>query len=1854
MNLNTSPYFDDFVAEKKFSRILFKPGYAVQARELTQLQTLLQAQIQRFGDNIFDQGTVITGCAESHNFNVPFVKIKDTTGPLEQYIGQTVVSAAGVAAVIKAVVDGSEAQSPNLNTLYVQYTSNDTATGLRSVFNGGESLSLSVNGNVTVASAFTVVGNGTGFGSLFALGDGIVYADGFFVLHSNQTIVLDRYSQTPTQNVGYILSETITTADDDQTLLDPASGSYNFTAPGADRLTTSTILTSYDPTTTAPEGFVLLFEVNDGIITRRFNKTQYAELGIELAQRTYDEAGDYTVQNFPLFVSEHLDNGIDHGIFLANAGGDPSKLVVGVQPGKAYVRGFEYELYATENLVTDKAIDTRTVNSEFVSTDYGNYVVVNEVAGPWSLNTREVVQLHKSAVHAVSSTQFSGAVPPATQIGTAIIRDIVYIPSHGVSPGLADAQYKIYLSDIHLTSGSFTSGQTQSANPNQVFSLYLPDTVHSYADVVWNTDLTSPGLQETKYTALLFPLTRDNAKSLTNHDYIATKQYTQTVPSTGKFSISTSGSDEWAFSNLSGQTIIDANIIVVADTAITITGGPLTGTIPKGKYINIDLASVSVTTNTISFDLLGTVTGTPSVVVIANVRSIDPPGTKTLIPDVYVQFNTAAGSGIVNSNEYGTLVSPYLLGVHDTFKISNVWANVIANNPTPGTAPATLAALQADAATNGGAGTNWVDVTEDFFLVSGITDTQYGIDGIASNTLFAGRSILVRLSWLSHSSSAEYYTIDSYPLPLENVAPTSSEINWWEIPKYVASNGITYSLRDTIDFRATITPTAGTAVTPNTATVNPSASVTYLGIITTPSPSGTFITNIQYHMNRVDRVVLNSAGTFSIVKGAASDTPVAPKSPNNAMTLGYVHIPAYPSLSPYFARITNRSEFATSIVTTDNRRFTMKDLGAMQNRLDRLEYQASLSALEQSAADLQILDVAGNDRHKNGILVDSFIGHNIGNVYDPEYTCSIAEGVLRPYFLLDSVGFDIDPTSTNIVQNANDVILVVRQTLPAAPFTVGSTITGVGGGTGKIIHNVPLATNTLYQWVRLYISNGLNPVGSFVSGNTINVTAGPSATGSITIAGWTAATTAPSLIVTPSIGSLGTLPYVHSIYAQNDQITQTRNCASDVLFTFEGTVVLSPSVDTWMDTNIHSEVQLNTNNFFDNWKTLVNAWGTQWNDWKTLWFGTSQDVDVSIDTSSLGTTFTTEQRQRLDGISLASQMDIFGNVIPFIRSQVINFTASRLKANTQIFVFFDGVNVTQFCKNTSDAGYGTLATPLITDVSGNISGQFRVPAETFTVGAKGFVLTDNGTDPTSTDMTTVAVSVFTASGAQNFEERTILSTRKPRSTISSQRQTQNLVVSRQVSTSNIEDTSDPLSQTFFVSNNDNGILVTKIDVYFQAKSSVNGVTVQLREIVNGYPADTILPFGSVTLQPNDVNASVDGSAPTEFKFSSPVYLKNNTEYCFSVIPTGNDTSYQVWESVVGYAVVGGTQLTDKKPNVGSLFAVNNNTAWVELINESLTFTIYAAEFTPSVNGTLTLTNKAMDYMILTPSNPLVTFNPGDIITGTAIGSTGVGVIQYVTNNNTIDGSSGLPQSRAQILVTSGSFLPSDTFANGSLTLTNRIVNAIAPSLSQLTFNTATTTWQYQMYQSNGTPFSGYATLDVTGTTELTSEMAVFSHSTTPKTFQIQGVLATAVTNMSPVIDFGKLSCVVVANQIDNTSAISNSISGTATAATNSPLIVGSGTSFAKETTVGSFLSITGGLTLGQILSITDDQHITLTANSAHLLTSGGISVSNGENTNSGGARSKYISRRRRFACIFVGIPSVFVKYTGMGKGIEYL
>ena len=77
-NLNVNPYFDDFDKNKNFNKVLFKPGTPVQARELTTLQSILQDQIEKFGQHMFKEGSIVIPGTTNYDDQYYAVKLEST------------------------------------------------------------------------------------------------------------------------------------------------------------------------------------------------------------------------------------------------------------------------------------------------------------------------------------------------------------------------------------------------------------------------------------------------------------------------------------------------------------------------------------------------------------------------------------------------------------------------------------------------------------------------------------------------------------------------------------------------------------------------------------------------------------------------------------------------------------------------------------------------------------------------------------------------------------------------------------------------------------------------------------------------------------------------------------------------------------------------------------------------------------------------------------------------------------------------------------------------------------------------------------------------------------------------------------------------------------------------------------------------------------------------------------------------------------------------------------------------------------------------------------------------------------------------------------------------------------------------------------------------------------------------------------------------------------------------------------------------------------------------------------------------------------------------------------------------
>ena len=279
LNLNTSPYFDNFDRAKKFARILFKPGVAVQARELTQLQTILQDTVGNFADHIFKDGARVKG-ASGEPLIRDYIKITDldassatvSNDTLANFVGDTLTGGtSGLKAKISKAATGLDTDAVDKKTFYIDYVQG-SSTGAYLHFEAGETLTVTSTDSGRNGSTF-VVDNGTdandatrnyfGSGLDFVIEDGILYIDGYFVYHDKQEINLEKYKTDANYYVGVKFKDSKVTADEDTTLNDPATGTFNFNAPGADRYKVSTEIAKLGLTATNDSDFISLYTVEE-------------------------------------------------------------------------------------------------------------------------------------------------------------------------------------------------------------------------------------------------------------------------------------------------------------------------------------------------------------------------------------------------------------------------------------------------------------------------------------------------------------------------------------------------------------------------------------------------------------------------------------------------------------------------------------------------------------------------------------------------------------------------------------------------------------------------------------------------------------------------------------------------------------------------------------------------------------------------------------------------------------------------------------------------------------------------------------------------------------------------------------------------------------------------------------------------------------------------------------------------------------------------------------------------------------------------------------------------------------------------------------------------------------------------------------------------------------------------------------------------------------------------------------------------------------------------------------------------------------------------------------------------------
>jgi len=440
-------------------------------------------------------------------------------------------------------------------------------------------------------------------------------------------------------------------------------------------------------------------------------------------------------------------------------------------------------------------------------------------------------------------------------------------------------------------------------------------------------------------------------------------------------------------------------------------------------------------------------------------------------------------------------------------------------------------------------------------------------------------------------------------------------------------------------------------------------------------------------------------------------------------------------------------------------------------------------------------------------------------------------------------------------------------------------------------------------------------------------------------------------------GEVLTLPYQSETWMNQPWASKSISVNPYFIYETEGSMKLSPDNDIWKDTTTAPTLNVAIDTGFEDIAQIANAagvLGTQWNNWRTR----SQQTNRSV--SGRTTTTTTQTNQTRTGVNRTIEEQITNsslgssvtsvNLIPYIRRSEVQFMASNMLPNTILYAFFNDEPVTVDCRPIN----GSNSSPLVTDATGSIVGVFTIPNRSdkrFFTGKNVFRLTnleDNSDDPD--ELTTSAEAQHYSGGLAETSRETVLAVTSPNLIERNTRQNRTLtsVSRRTIPVRRSGD--DPIAQSFSVAES-NGVFLTGADLYFSAKTTgKEPAWFQIRNMTNGYPNSIIVPYSEVTLKPENVNVSSDGTIPTHFEFSAPVFLQPDEEYCF-VVGSSIET-YRIFISKLGGETVGSNPVTiSTQPHLGSMFKSQNDQTWSASQFEDVKFKLYRAEFDVSSSAT---------------------------------------------------------------------------------------------------------------------------------------------------------------------------------------------------------------------------------------------------------------------------------------------------------------
>lgn len=482
-DLNISPYYDDYDVNREYYKVLFRPGFPVQARELTTMQSMMQHQVESFGQHIFKEGSVVIPGELNINPDANSIVIQSSFlgTSVELYRDKlTDLTLTGVTSGVEARVTYSidaTTSEKGFITLYLRYTGSGGTESETATFIDNEQ----VFANKDIIFGDQIIEAGTPCaqlvpsgaiqqGSLANIKQGVYFVRGFFVDVFEQTIILDQYTINPSYRIGLEIIESIITSEDDSTLNDNAIGSSNYSAPGGHRFRITAKLVKKTLTDDSDKNFIEISRFINGVRSEVGNRTKYSELEDNLARRFFDITGDYIKKDFDISFTESLNNGENNGAYTskqvtADLGITPDEnyLALQISPGKCYVRGYEIERTIPSILDVIKPRTTETVGPNATKAiNIDNYINVKNVYGSPITTGNNITESYARLEYYNRATATRGDQAPSRFLlrnisGTFAVGNTLSVTGVQNTNATVLVVGANYL-DVRVTQGRFTDG----------------------------------------------------------------------------------------------------------------------------------------------------------------------------------------------------------------------------------------------------------------------------------------------------------------------------------------------------------------------------------------------------------------------------------------------------------------------------------------------------------------------------------------------------------------------------------------------------------------------------------------------------------------------------------------------------------------------------------------------------------------------------------------------------------------------------------------------------------------------------------------------------------------------------------------------------------------------------------------------------------------------------------------------------------------------------------------------------------------------------------------------------------------------------------------------------------------------------------------------------------------------------------------------------------------------------------------------------------------------------------------------------------------------------------------------------